>query len=106
MNLNRRSFLLKGAVAATGIAAATAGVDRFTPVTKPTNAGATPGGVGPVPTAGSYLGPDGKLVQLGADGRRRLPLPVLDPKVRKGIPGKRFVMVIDLARCDGCGQCQ
>jgi molybdopterin-containing oxidoreductase family iron-sulfur binding subunit len=106
MNPNRRNFLFKGVVAASGIAAATAGVDRFAPATDPADAGTSRGGAGAVPPAGSYLGPDGKLVRLGADGPRRMPLPVLDPKVRQGIPGKRFVMVIDLARCDGCGQCQ
>lgn len=32
-------------------------------------------------------------------------LRVSDPEVRKGIPGKKFVMVFDLAKCDGCAQC-
>ena len=29
----------------------------------------------------------------------------LNPSARVGIPGRRWVMVIDLAKCDGCGQC-
>lgn len=28
-----------------------------------------------------------------------------DPAVRKGVPGRKWVMVIDLAKCDGCGKC-
>ncbi len=31
--------------------------------------------------------------------------PVSNEEARKGIPGKRFVMVIDLAKCDGCKKC-
>jgi Fe-S-cluster-containing dehydrogenase component len=106
MDLNRRGFLFKGIATAGGLAAASAGIDRFAGITDSAKPSTSPAGTATAPAGGSYLGPDGKLVQLGADGRRRLPLPVLDPKVRKGIPGKRFVMVIDLARCDGCGQCQ
>ncbi|WP_204314641.1 hypothetical protein, partial [Stenotrophomonas maltophilia] len=30
---------------------------------------------------------------------------ISEEDVRKGIPGKNFVMVIDLAKCDGCGKC-
>ncbi|MBI3615154.1 MAG: 4Fe-4S dicluster domain-containing protein [Candidatus Omnitrophica bacterium] len=31
--------------------------------------------------------------------------PPLPSEVRRGIPGKKFVMVIDLAKCDGCRKC-
>lgn len=30
---------------------------------------------------------------------------ITNQEARKGIEGKRFVMVIDLAKCDGCGAC-
>jgi molybdopterin-containing oxidoreductase family iron-sulfur binding subunit len=30
---------------------------------------------------------------------------VTNEEARKGVPGKKFVMVIDLAKCDGCGKC-
>ena len=32
-------------------------------------------------------------------------LPPNDPAVRLGVPGRKFVMVIDLSVCDGCGAC-
>jgi molybdopterin-containing oxidoreductase family iron-sulfur binding subunit len=28
-----------------------------------------------------------------------------DPTGRQGVPGRRWIMVIDLAKCDGCGHC-
>ena len=31
--------------------------------------------------------------------------PITNEEARIGIPGKKFVMVIDLAKCDGCGKC-
>lgn len=32
-------------------------------------------------------------------------LPPNDPAVRIGVPGRKWIMVIDLAKCDGCGGC-
>lgn len=32
-------------------------------------------------------------------------LPPNDPAVRRGVPGRKWIMVIDLAKCDGCGAC-
>src|SRR6266545_14716 len=31
--------------------------------------------------------------------------PAPDPTGRQGVPGRKWVMVIDLAKCDGCGKC-
>lgn len=48
---------------------------------------------------------DGKLIEVDSSGTVH-PMPALSAEeVRKGIPGKKFVMVIDLAKCDGCGKC-
>ena len=48
---------------------------------------------------------DGKLMEVDTM-RMAHPMPALSSdEVRKGIPGKKFVMVIDLAKCDGCGKC-
>jgi molybdopterin-containing oxidoreductase family iron-sulfur binding subunit len=32
-------------------------------------------------------------------------LPPNDPAARIGVPGRKWIMVIDLAKCDGCGGC-
>ena len=37
-----------------------------------------------------------------APGPVRVPA---DPVVRQGVPGRKWIMVIDLAGCDGCGTC-
>ena len=49
-----------------------------------------------------------KLDELQAPGTNLPPhphLPPNDPSVRIGVPGRKWVMVIDLATCDGCGAC-
>lgn len=51
------------------------------------------------------LTPEGKLVQLDAQQIEAMNLPPSDPKARIGVPGKKWIMVIDLAKCDGCGKC-
>jgi molybdopterin-containing oxidoreductase family iron-sulfur binding subunit len=57
-----------------------------------------PGMAPPTPA----LTPDHQLIQ--SDGSR-MSLPVLNEQARIGVPGRRWVMVIDLAKCDGCGRC-
>ena len=51
----------------------------------------------------SVLTPDGKLVQVSKSAMA--PQPVSPEEAREGIPGKKFVMVIDLARCKNARQC-
>jgi hypothetical protein len=97
MESNRRSFIrhslaVLGTVAAGGAAAKQiASATNATPEAAPT---------GPVTPA---LTPDHQVVhhQCG----KVVSLPVVNTKVRHGIPGKKFVMVIDLSKCDGCGAC-
>ena len=49
---------------------------------------------------------DGKLVEVDSMHlHHEYSMPVSNEEARKGIPGKKFVMVIDLAKCDGCGEC-
>lgn len=53
------------------------------------------------------LTPDGKLVEVDSNvllHHETMPA-VSNAEARKGIEGKKFVMVIDLAKCDGCGEC-
>jgi len=48
---------------------------------------------------------DGQLLEVEKDSVTNI-MPVINAdEARVGIPGKKFVMVIDLAKCDGCGKC-
>ena len=46
---------------------------------------------------------DGKLVSVARSQVANFKPHISDEDVRRGIPGKKFVMVIDLSKCDGCG---
>lgn len=48
---------------------------------------------------------DGRLVAVKKSEVANFKPHISEEEVRKGIPGKKFVMVIDLAKCDGCGKC-
>ena len=106
MDLSRRGFLKSSALAAGAVGVGGAAKVRC-------------GGQKTRPTATiAALTVNGKLIEtehdgeagMGDAGEHVMPpghgLPPLDPAVRKGIPGRKWVMVIDLARCDGCGACQ
>jgi molybdopterin-containing oxidoreductase family iron-sulfur binding subunit len=60
-------------------------------------AGAPMPGMPPMPA----MTPNHQLV----DSRTGLPMPMTEPTPREGIPGRKWVMVIDLSKCDGCGSC-
>ena len=51
------------------------------------------------------LAADGRLLMVAADAVRVHDLPPVNPDARKGVPGRKWLMVIDLAKCDGCGKC-
>jgi molybdopterin-containing oxidoreductase family iron-sulfur binding subunit len=51
------------------------------------------------------LTPDGQVVHLHEGKVVRLPVLPGDPAARVGVPSRKWVMVIDLAKCDGCGKC-
>ncbi|MBX9851340.1 MAG: 4Fe-4S dicluster domain-containing protein [Cytophagaceae bacterium] len=48
---------------------------------------------------------DGNLVMIDKSEIKDFQYKLTTEAVRTGIPGKKFVMVIDLAKCDGCGKC-
>ena len=49
---------------------------------------------------------DGKVYKADPSKLHEVKMPpVSNDEARKGIPGKKFVMVIDLAKCDGCKKC-
>ena len=97
---SRRDFLFKGLFGAAALALPLA---RATACSSTSESGpALPARKVPV------LTPSGKLVELDVAGTN-VPshphLPPNDPAVRIGVPGRRWVMVIDLAKCDGCKGC-
>ncbi len=51
------------------------------------------------------LTPDGKLISIPKNQIAEHKSHITNAEARIGIPGKKFVMVIDLAKCDGCGKC-
>jgi Fe-S-cluster-containing dehydrogenase component len=108
MDTKRRQFL-KGSLLGAGAAVAAGTLGKVLQATAPTAAAAVP--QGPITPA---LTPDHQLIgvcpvcnTLGdAHPAVTLPLPVVNnAKVRQGVPGRKWVMVIDLARCDGCKKC-
>ncbi len=97
---SRRDFLFKGlfGAAALSLPLARAAAETAAPPAAP----AQPTKKVPV------LTPDGKLLELdvpGANVPDHPHLPPNDPSVRIGVPGRKWVMVIDLAKCDGCKGC-
>jgi len=108
MQTKRREFLRRSLLA---ISAAAAGAA----VTKGVSAAANGAMQHPEPGASSgtppstkpALTPEGKLIQVPANtlAHAHDALPASDPRIRVGVPGRKWVMVIDLARCEGCKTC-
>ena len=66
-------------------------------------AASAPAGQGPMVSA---MTTDGRLIQVPDPHAKGASLPVLsNAEIRKGIPGRKWVMVFDLAGCDGCKSC-
>lgn len=90
---SRRSFLRKGLTA--GMAAIAGGTVLHA--------------YGKVQSGGEkskVLTPEGKLVEVDKEQLQYAPdKPIRDMDIRKGIKGRRFVMVIDLRRCRNNGSC-
>jgi Fe-S-cluster-containing dehydrogenase component len=96
MSIGRRDFLKKSLVVTGGAGAAGVATACGLPD------GSTRAGDGSGTVA---LTVDGHLVHVTDHGVRPAGLPASDPAVRVGVPGRKWVMVIDLAACDGCGKC-
>jgi molybdopterin-containing oxidoreductase family iron-sulfur binding subunit len=97
MSVQRREFLKAGLLMAGGAAVGGVGVGRLLAG----DAAAAPDGA---PATGSLaLTTDGRLVVLPPSAGAAPPTG--PEEVRRGIAGRRWVMVIDLAACDGCGRC-
>jgi molybdopterin-containing oxidoreductase family iron-sulfur binding subunit len=92
-NQSRRKFVVKSATAALGAMG---------------GAGLISQSCNPPATAGetvSLLSPDGTLVEVDKTNISPAKLQVSKIKDREGIPNKKFVMVIDLARCRNARKC-
>ncbi len=100
MAMQRRDFLRTGLGAAGGVVAGV-GVTRSLDLGNAV--GGTERGAG---TSMLALTANGELVAVPAAATAARPaLPPGQDEVRRGIPGRKWVMVIDLAACDGCGKC-
>jgi len=99
---NRREFLKRSLLA---IGAAVTGAAVTKSVGAVINSDAHTHAAGPSSTTPA-LTSDGKLIQVESDSMTHMAgRPVSDPEVRIGMPGRKWVMVIDLSKCDGCKKC-
>ncbi len=86
---DRRDFLKKGLLGGSVLAAGAIGLNRVFAGEKV-----------------KVVSPDGKVYEASADNLKEFhPKPVTNDEARKGIAGKKFVMVIDESKCDGCKKC-
>lgn len=92
--MERRDFLRTGLVAAGGVAVGASGVSHA--------ADDSPAAAGEGVATLSLTADGGLVVSSGRAGASARPTSI---EVRRGVPGRRWVMVIDLAACDGCGKC-
>ncbi len=110
MNPDRRKLLRNGLLAA-GAAAGLAGgqqlLSRALGETTPADAEAkepVKESAAPCCSSGPALTHDHQVVFLNSAGQAKSRKEVCDES-RLGIKGRKWVMVIDLAKCDGCGHC-
>ena len=91
---NRRDFLKKSLISGCALAVGSIVVEKVF------SGGNDPGKKVKVFTR------EGKVYEATEDHLKEYrPPPVTNAEARKGMPGKKFVMVIDLAKCDGCKTC-
>lgn len=95
MSVDRRTFLKAGFLATGAAAAGGTGVERLL-------GGGAPGAAGGAAET-LALTVDGRLVAVRGDSTP--PPAAIGAEARRGIPGRKWIMVIDLAACDGCGSC-
>jgi len=90
----RRNFLRNSLFAGTALAVGVAGLEKVFGGNKPDTAKI------------KVLSPDGKVYEADPNHLSEYHVPpVTNSEARKGIANKKFVMVIDLAKCDGCKKC-
>jgi molybdopterin-containing oxidoreductase family iron-sulfur binding subunit len=93
---NRRKFLKLGLMSSVTAIAGTSLVSNFTLEEKTSPSGEKM----------RLLTPDGKIVEVDATNINKYPEALITPaESRKGIPDRKFVMVIDLAKCKNARKC-
>jgi Fe-S-cluster-containing dehydrogenase component len=103
MSTDRRDFIKNSLIVLGGAVAAKATGGALAAVPAPADAAPASAGAIPAPASGPTvpaLTADGRLVQVHGSAAAKSAL-----AVRQGIPGRKWVMVIDLASCDGCRTC-
>ncbi|MCB9299996.1 MAG: 4Fe-4S dicluster domain-containing protein [Lewinellaceae bacterium] len=98
---DRRNFLKKGAI---GVTLAAAACGNLLCSCSSGEGGATAADTGDTV---KLLTPDGQLVEVEKQHLKHVHVTekVTQEQARQGIPGKKFVMVIDLARCNNARKC-
>ena len=99
MNNTRRRFLRHSLFVLGGVAAGGEAVRRLAPSTLAAPAGAADQAA---PATGPVLTTDHQVLHADCGCPSTAPA---NPNARVGIQGRRWVMVIDLAKCDGCAAC-
>jgi len=96
---SRREFLTAGILA---------GLATGCSVKKNPFEGYAPGDIQPTGETIKLLSVDGEVIEMDKAFLKPVPdLPVMtNSQERHGIPGKKFVMVIDLSRCKNVGACR
>ncbi len=93
---NRRNFLKVGLIAGGSIAAGTLAISNILSCNKKEGSG----------VKRTVFTQDGKVYTTDQSHLQDFEVPpVSNDEARKGIPNKKFVMVIDEAKCDGCKKC-
>ena len=101
---SRRDFLRKGLIAGGILTAGTIGLEKvFSQNKKGAHQNLDRTTATPDTTV---FTPDGKVYKTSYQHLKMFHAPpVSNEEARRGMPGKKFVMVIDLAKCDGCKKC-
>lgn len=94
--MERRDFVMAGLATVGGVAAGTAAISKLSKAVETKSAAE-------VGAATLALTADGDLVVGPA--KKGLKVTPTSAEARRGVPGRKWVMVIDLAACDGCGTC-
>jgi molybdopterin-containing oxidoreductase family iron-sulfur binding subunit len=93
---NRRKFLKLGIMSSVSAVAGASLISNLVPEEEKLSSGEKV----------RLLTPDGKMVEVDADNVNKYPEAHITPKeARNGIPGRKFVMVIDLAKCNNARKC-